>query len=221
MRLSAFLLLLITIHSVRADTVYVRDTLYVPIRGGQSSEHRILHSGVRSGTQLEHLEENDDTKYSKVRMKSGLEGWIQTQYLVAEPIAEDQVKDANSQVARLKEQYRVALLQIDEFKTTSNQLDQSRVELQAENQELSEELERITTLAARVIAIDDENRMLKEEQASLLRNIYSLDAANQELQDDSNESWFLRGVGTVLMGLLFGFWVARRIYQKRSSGGWA
>jgi SH3 domain protein len=146
---------------------------------------------------------------------------MQTQYLVAEPIAEDQVKDANSQVARLKEQYRVALLQIDEFKTASNQLDQSRVELQAETQELSEELERITTLAARVIAIDDENRMLKEEQASLHRNIDSLDVANQELQADSNQSWFLRGAGTVLMGLLFGFWVARRIYQKRSTGGWA
>ena len=221
MRLSAFLLLLIATHSAQADTVYVRDTLYVPIRGGQSSEHRILHSGVRSGTQLERLEENDDTKYSKVRMKSGLEGWMQTQYLVAEPIAEDQLKDVNSQLARLKEQYRVSLLQIEEFETASNQLDQSRVELQVENRELSEELDRITSLAARVIAIDEENKLLIEEQTTLNRSIDSLDVANQELQDNSNQSWFLRGAGTVLMGLLFGFWVARRIYQKRSSGGWA
>jgi len=221
MRLSAFILLLMATHSLQADTVYVRDTLYVPIRGGQSSEHRILHSGVKSGTRLERLEENDDTQYSKVRMKSGLEGWMQTQYLVSEPIAEDQLKDANSQLSRLKEQYRVSLLQLEEFETASNQLDQSRVELQAKNRELSDELDRITTLAARVIAIDEENKMLKEEQTSLHRNIDSLDVANQELQDDSNQSWFLRGAGTVLMGLLFGFWVARRIYQKRSTGGWA
>ena len=33
-----------------ADTVYVRDTLYVPLRGGQSQEHRILHRGLRSGS---------------------------------------------------------------------------------------------------------------------------------------------------------------------------
>ena len=221
MRFSAFLLLLIATDSVVADTVYVRDTLYVPVRGGQSSEHRILHSGVRSGTRLERLEENDDTKYSKVRMKSGLEGWMQTQYLVAEPIAEDQLDAANSQLASLKAQYQASLIQIDEFDTAQNQLDQTRVELQVENQELSAELNRITALATSVIAIDEENKMLKEEQTSLHRSIDSLDVANQDLQDDSNQSWFLRGAGTVLMGLLFGFWVARRIYQKRSSGGWA
>jgi len=221
MRFSAFLLLLIATDSVVADMVYVRDTLYVPVRGGQSSEHRILHSGVRSGTRLERLEENDDTKYSKVRMKSGLEGWMQTQYLVAEPIAEDQLDAANSQLASLKAQYQASLIQIDEFDTAQNQLDQTRVELQVENQELSAELNRITALATSVIAIDEENKMLKEEQTSLHRSIDSLDVANQELQNDSNQSWFLRGAGTVLMGLLFGFWVARRIYQKRSSGSWA
>jgi len=221
MRFSAFLLLLMATDSVLADKVYVRDTLYVPIRGGQSNEHRILHSGVRSGTRLERLDENDDTKYSKVRMESGLEGWMRTQYLVTEPIAEDQLDAANSQLASLKEQYQASLIQIDEFDTVQNKLDQNRVELQVENQELSAELNRITALAASVIAIDEENKMLKEEQTSLHRSIDSLDVANQELQNDSNQSWFLRGAGTVLIGLLFGFWVARRIYQKRSSGGWA
>jgi|TARA_B110000196_G_C21126524_1_gene656127 SH3 domain protein len=221
MRFSAFLLLLMATDSVLADTVYVRDTLYVPIRGGQSNEHRILHSGVRSGTRLERLDENDDTKYSKVLMESGLEGWMRTQYLVTEPIAEDQLDAANSQLASLKEQYQASLKQIDDFDTVQNKLDQTRVELQVENQELSAELNRITALAASVIAIDEENKMLKEEQTSLHRSIDSLDVANQELQNDSNQSWFLRGAGTVLMGLLFGFWVARRIYQKRSSGGWA
>ena len=41
-----------------AETVYIRDTLYVPLRGGQSSEHRILHKGIPSGTELELLEVN-------------------------------------------------------------------------------------------------------------------------------------------------------------------
>jgi len=140
---------------------------------------------------------------------------------VTEPIAEDQLDAANSQLASLKEQYQASLIQIDEFDTVQNKLDQNRVELQVENQELSAELNRITALAASVIAIDEENKMLKEEQTSLHRSIDSLDVANQELQNDSNQSWFLRGAGTVLIGLLFGFWVARRIYQKRSSGGWA
>ena len=221
MRYSVVFLLLVITGDLLAEAVYVRDTLYVPIRGGQSSEHRILHSGVRSGTRLQRLEENADTKYRKVRMESGLEGWMQTQYLVEEPIAEDQLDDSKAQLARVKQEYQASLLRIKEFDATQDQLDQTGAQLQEENREIKEELDRITSLAAGVIAIDEENRMLKDEQTSLLGNIDSLDVANQDLQDDSNQSWILRGAGTVLMGLLFGFWVARRIYQKRGSGGWA
>ena len=60
-----------------AETVYIRDTIYVPLRGGQSSEHRILHKGIASGTALELLEVNDDTGFSQVRTASGMQGWIQ------------------------------------------------------------------------------------------------------------------------------------------------
>ena len=80
-------LVVAAIHQVKADTVYIRDTLYVPLRGGQSTEHRILHRGLRSGTELERLETSEDTGYTRVRTPDGLEGWLQTQYLVEEPIA--------------------------------------------------------------------------------------------------------------------------------------
>ena len=36
-----------------AKDVYIRDTLYVPLRGGQSTEHRILHRGLRSEEKAE------------------------------------------------------------------------------------------------------------------------------------------------------------------------
>ena len=68
-----------------AETVYVRDTLYVPLRGGATAEHRILHKGIRSGTAMELLEADPESGYSRVRMGDGLEGWIQSQYLVDFP----------------------------------------------------------------------------------------------------------------------------------------
>ncbi|MCB1675993.1 MAG: TIGR04211 family SH3 domain-containing protein, partial [Halioglobus sp.] len=85
-----------------AKTVYVRDTLYVPLRGGQGQEYRILHKGIRSGTPLEVLQENEETGYSLVRMEDGLEGWIQTQYLVDEPIARDLLDQANQKLDELE-----------------------------------------------------------------------------------------------------------------------
>ena len=80
-------LLLVLSQCVAADTVYVRDEIYVPLRGGQSTEHRILHKGIRSGTSLNRMEINEDSGYTHVKLENGLEGWIQSQYLSEEPIA--------------------------------------------------------------------------------------------------------------------------------------
>ena len=64
------------------DEVYIRDTLYVPLREGESSEHRIIHRGIKSGTALERLKINEQTGYTRVQTGKGLEGWLLTQYLV-------------------------------------------------------------------------------------------------------------------------------------------
>jgi SH3 domain protein len=204
-----------------ADTVYVRDTIYVPLRGGQSAEHRILHRGVRSGTALERLETNEESGYTRVRMENGLEGWIQSQYLVAEPIAQDLLQRANDQLSALEAEHRQTLLRFQEMESNRVELVASNDALRQKNQDLTGELTSLTQLAANVIAIDDENKQLRGEHDALLGDIDTLSVANQELQDTSNQQWFLRGGGTVLLGLLFGFWISRRIYHKRNNSGWS
>ena len=84
-----------------ADEAYIRDTLYVPLRGGESSEHRIIHRGIKSGTPLERLETNEQTGYTRVRTGKGLEGWLLTQYLVDEPIASTQLGIVKSELQSL------------------------------------------------------------------------------------------------------------------------
>lgn len=48
--LAAYLLvgtaLLVVSQFSFADEVYIRDTLYVPLRGGESTKHRIIHRGA-------------------------------------------------------------------------------------------------------------------------------------------------------------------------------
>ncbi|MBT3625257.1 MAG: peptide-binding protein, partial [Gammaproteobacteria bacterium] len=60
-----------------ADEVYIRDMIYVPLRGGESTKHKIIHRGIRSGTPLERLQTNEQTGYTRVRTADGLEGWLQ------------------------------------------------------------------------------------------------------------------------------------------------
>ena len=41
-----------------------------------------------------------------------------------------------------------------------------------------------------------------------------------DISDDRAQQWFIRGAGAVLIGLLFGFWLGRRMYHRRYNGGW-
>ena len=197
-----------------ADEAYIRDTLYVPLRGGESSEHRIIHRGIKSGTPLERLETNEQTGYTRVRTGKGLEGWLLTQYLVDEPIASTQLHIVKSELQSLDTKHQQTLLSLKEVK-------EARKVLADQNEILAEDLATITILSANVVVIDEQNKRLSEERDVLLQKIKNLNELTNALSDDRAQQWFLRGAGVILIGLLFGFWLSRRIYHKRYSGGWA
>jgi SH3 domain protein len=197
-----------------ADQAYIRDTLYVPLRGGESSEHRIIHRGIKSGTLLERIETNEQTGYTRVRTSKGLEGWLLTQYLVDEPIASTQLDRVKSELQSLDKKHQQTLLSLKDTK-------EEREVLADQNALLTEDLATITTLSANVVVIDEQNKRLSEERDVLLQKITELNELTDALSDDRAQQWFLRGAGIILIGLLFGFWLSRRIYHKRDSGGWA
>ena len=197
-----------------ADEAYIRDTLYVPLRGGESSEHRIIHRGIKSGTPLERLETNEQSGYTRVRTGKGLEGWLLTQYLVDEPIASTQLDIVKSELQSLDTKHQQTLLSLKEVK-------EARKVLADQNELLAEDLATITTLSANVVVIDEQNKRLSEERDVLLQKIKNLNELTNALSDDRAQQWFLLGAGVILIGLMFGFWLSRRIYHKRYSGGWA
>ena len=106
-----------------ADEVYIRDTLYVHLRGGESIEHRIIHHGIKSGTPLDRLETNENTGYTRVRTEEGLEGWLLTQYLVEEPIARTQLDGVNSELQLLDTAHQHTLLSLRETKEAKKALE--------------------------------------------------------------------------------------------------
>jgi len=74
-----------------AATQYISDELTVPLRRGASNAHKIIHAGLPSGTPLEVIGEDKDAGFTQVRLQNGTEGWVPTQYLVAEPVARDRL----------------------------------------------------------------------------------------------------------------------------------
>ena len=116
--------------------------------------------------------------------------------------------------------HQKTLLRVQEITTNQIELVASNDDLHDRNDALVTELNDLTQLAVSVISIDDENKELRDEHDSLLHQIDALSVANQELQDASDQQWFLTGAGTLLFGMLLGFWISRRIVHNRSSRGW-
>ena len=201
---------------VGAETRYISDVLHVPLRSGPSSEHRILHWGLRSGTALEVLGEDESAKFTQVRTGDGTEGWVPSQYLVNEPIAQDRLEAAEAQIERLEGMVG------DDVSTLAAQLEQARKEA-ASNAEaaatilgLESELAQVRHVSASAIATQQENVELAETNAELRRALDDLRAQAEQREGRFELGWMLAGGGLVLVGFLIGAWVASRS-RRRSS----
>ena len=206
---------------VFADQVYIRDILYVPLREGQSNEHTILHKGLKSGTILERLETNEETGYTRIRTNNGLEGWLKTQYIAERPIAQVQLETLKTEMKSLKSRYQQTLLELADAKNTEKTMTIEYDSLKDESITVAENLKAITKLSQDAIATEERNKQLHENNDILLREIKALKASTDAVSERQAQEWFIRGAGAVLSGLIFGFWVGRRIYNKNHQGGWA
>lgn len=221
MRVCLFLLILVCgIQQSRAETVYVQDLIFVPLRGGASDQHRIIHKGIRSGTPLELISADTDSGFSFVRMENGTEGWIRTQYVSTDPIARDQLKVARQQLAELATVNDKLRQSIDTLNKSAARLTAENNALVQQTQLVQAELDEITRLASDVIRIDEENQHLKDRNKLLLDELDVLSQANSQLMRTRDQQWFIAGALTLLVGMFPGFWLARKIYSRRSTG-WA
>ena len=199
-----------------AETRYISDVLYVPLRSGPSGEHRIVHWGLPSGTAFEVLGEDESAQFTQVRTENGSEGWVPTQYLVNEPIASARLAQAQAEIERLES------LLAGDTSTLAAELEEARNEAarNAESaetvRELEAELAEIRRVSASAVATQQENLKLSEANAELRREREDLVAQTEQLQGDVELRWMLVGGGMVLAGLLIGVWVGSRSRRRRS-----
>ena len=206
---------------VYADEVYIRDILYVPLRGGQSTEHKILHKGLKSGTILERLETNEETGYTRIRTDDGLEGWLKSQYVAETPIAQVQLETLKTEMRILNSRYQQTLLELATAKNTEKTMAVEYDSLKNKSITVSKNLEEITKLSKDAIATGELNKQLQRDKDTLLGDIKSLKASTDAISERQAKEWFILGAGAVLSGLIFGFWVGRRVYNKNHQNGWA
>ena len=194
-------LLAVTSVTAYSQTVYIDDTLLVPLRAGKGTQYRILHQGLRSGTRLELLEQSDDG-YSRVRTPQGLEGWVLTRHLTNQPIAAERLVTATRELEQSRTRVRELTTELTQLRNERNQLASSEQSLESRTARLSEELEQIRVISADALNLDRRNRELQESNQQLRNELEVLTAEKERLEAKRESDFMLIGAALILLGML-------------------
>ena len=215
-----FLSLLLIISSVavaQARTVWVDDKVYLPVRTGAGSQFRIIENAV-SGTRMEVLETGDG--YTRVRTSKGNEGWVASQYLSNQPIAEERLQQVTRDLETARAELAQAREQLNAVTSERDELESAESNLSSRSRQLQTELERIKNIAADSINLERRNRELLEENQKLRNDLEVLTAENERLEAGKESDFMLLGAGLVFAGVLLALLVPM-LKPTRKTDNWA
>jgi SH3 domain protein len=199
--------------------MYVDDNNQVPLRTGQGLEYRVIHKGVNAGTAVEVLETDNASGHSRVREPGGVEGWLPTRFLTAQPIARDRLQKMESELQKIKEA-NARLIEEHKASTGANQtLVDDHNRLATSNRELTEELQHIKRISENAIALDKRNQELRESNQTLQNDVDFLTAENRRLKDNSETNTMLVGAGLMGTGMIIALILP--LLRPRKKNSWA
>lgn len=202
----------------QGEAAWVTDQFEITMRNGKGSRQTIVRM-LPSGTKLEVVEVDKEEGYSRVRTRSGAEGWVLNRYLLRQPPARVTMPDVQAQLARSEAQRKQVAQELRDLKkenaTVKGQLGQS----ESSSDDLQRELARITSLSSNTVQIDAENRQLKQTLAQTQQALEDAEAESRRLASRSNREWFVIGALVVMFGILVGLILPRIRWKKKSSWG--
>ena len=203
--------------SVLASPGWISDEFAVPVRSGPSNNNRIVHRGLPSGTAFDLIERDDDAGFVHIRTESGLDGWIESQYLAEAPIAKIRLEQANARINQLESRLRETSENLQDVKSDRDRSSDANDGLSRDVVSLENELAELKRVSANAIEINKQKQELTALNERLRSEVDKLVAENQRLDENQQQRWMLIGAGLALLGLLAG--VAIKARPRRS--GWS
>ncbi len=194
---------------------WVSDEFEITLRTGPSTSNSIQLM-VGSGTQLEVLERDADSGYSRVRTPGGTEGWVLTRYLMNERSAREQLQTLSSQLTNANSRGTSMGSQLTSIKAEYDSANKRIDTLEREKAAVEKELAEIKRTAANVLGINQQNRTLMDDLASAQIRADTLEQENRSLSSQTTRYWFMSGALVLLVGIVLGIWLPRVRWQRRS-----
>jgi len=202
---------------LRAETLYIKDIVYVPIRSGPSSSHRILHKGLRSGTVLEFISTTEDKDWFEVKTQGGTQGWIPKQYLSQTPTAQIQLTKAKGDLSQINQKFSALQKQFNEQQIQLSSTSKRLQNTDSEKITAQTELAKIRKISAGALELDKKYQKLLEDHEILLTKNDALNAENSRLKTDQRFSYMFYGAALIICGMLLAVIIPRLRPKKRNS----
>lgn len=222
------IILTVTIKSVFADTRYVSDKLIISVRDGQNQDDNVL-GYIRTGTAVDVLEEKG--RYLRIKTEDGLEGWVQTQYIISEKpkgrIIEDlrnEINDLNKKIEFSKNEQgslsdkllvtkQIYEVRIKELEQELNINQKNTAKAKKELIELNKKYKKLLSNSENADELIRKLEKSKKLDSKLKTEISNLKKDSQNPLKSSIIKPFLAGAGVFFVGFILGG-LARR---KKSS----
>lgn len=201
--------------SAQADSVWVSDEFEIMLRSGPSTSNAIQRM-LSSGTRLEVLETDPETGYTRVQTAGGTEGWVLTRYMMGEPPAREQLQLLTSQLTNATAEGSSMGSQLEAIKNEQQSALRRIRELEAEKARLTAQLAEIQRKSANVLAIDTQNKDLRQQLTDAEIKVSILEEENEALGSQGYRNWFITGALVLVGGILLGFVLPRLKFQRRS-----
>lgn len=211
--------LIVTPLFAQEQTRYVRDWITLPLRQTQSVESAIVHPGVSSGTALTIVKEDPGSGFTRVRTSDGVEGWIASRHLIAEPTARMQLDKLNTELDNLRKTN--SRLEQEQANVPADQrlAAQQLTQLRGDNTRLQEELRVLQQAPDNAIQLAQENIDLKKNNNAIQTQLDDANKTIAELKSAQNYTLFREGAIAVIAGALLTVLIPRLKPKKRSD--WA
>ena len=203
--------------SAQAASGWISDVLYVPMRAGAGGEYRIVHRGLKSGTRVEILEQNEGDDWTKVRY-GDIEGYVASQYVTGSPTAAITLGQVRERLEKAQSELEAVREQLAAVTTERNQLAKENDQLKSALAERTSSLENLQEVAAEPMRLDQANRELNEQLSQMRTKLDAMSAENAMLRSDNRTNQWLVGTLILAAGWLVGFLLRGR--GGRNRGSW-
>jgi SH3 domain protein len=133
-----------------------------------------------------------------------------------EPSAREQLERLTGQLTNATNASSSVSEQLDAVRGEQNTANNRIAVLEREKSSLENELAEIKRTAANVLAIDRQNKELRDQLATTEIEVSTLEQTNRELTGQATRYWFMTGALVLIAGIILGLWLPRIKWQKRS-----